>query len=192
MKIIIMTGTPWKTTKRICATNLGLLIMFSGSGCMMTTGGRPQEYVSAPPVQAPQTDATRPDTLSYGMVTGKVKKNETTQHDLLELFGGPSTMTTDRDGTEVWMYDKTATTTSGSYASSESSAQQSEAAVMAGFFGLPIPGIVGGGASASRSETAAARQGNSFVSRSVKTITFIVKFNEDNTVKDFAVRQASY
>lgn len=181
------------TMKRLCVVNIGILIASLGGGCMMTqSGGRPQEYVSAPPVQPPPSDSSRPDTLSYGMVTGKVKKNETTQQDLLELFGGPSTMTTDRDGTEVWMYDKTATTTSGNYASSQSSARQSEAAVMAGFFGLPIPGIIGGGAAASRTEDASASQGNSFVSRSVKTITFIVKFNEDKTVKDYSVRQASY
>lgn len=176
-------------TKGHC-TLLAALI-FAATGCA-TSYQRPQEAVKAPPLPEPQQEISRPDPLSYGMVTGKVKKNETTQQDLLDMFGGPSTMTTDRDGTEVWMYDKTTTTTSSGYASSSANADKSEAAVMAGFFGLSVPLGVGGAVGASRNEGATARQGSNSTTRSVKTITFIVKFNPDKTVKDYSVRQASY
>ena len=161
------------------------------SGCM-TYQPPPQERVRAPALPPPQVDQSSPDTLSYGMVTGRVKKNETTQQDLLELFGGPSTMTTDREGTEVWMYDKTTTTTSSSYSSSDSYANKSDAAVMAGFFGLSVPLGVGAGGVKSGNEGASAAQGRNSVTHSVKTLTFIVKFNPDRTVKDYSVRQASY
>ena len=42
-------------------------------------------------------------------------------------------MTTDKDGTEVLMYDKTASTTSNNYSHSGSQASRSEASAMAGF-----------------------------------------------------------
>jgi hypothetical protein len=113
----------------------------------------------------------------------------------MELFGGPSVMTTDKDGTEVWMYDKTTSSVSGSYANSGSQATKSEAAAMGAFFGFPAfsgVGGVGGGIGASSSQSAQVSQGTQNVERRVKTITFIIKFNADKTVKDYSVRQASY
>lgn len=126
------------------------------------------------------------------MVTGRVKKGETTQQEILELFGGPSTMTTDKDGTEVWMYDKTASTVSGTHAQSSSQADKSEASVMAAFLGIPLFAGVGAARASTQSQSAQVSQGQTNVTRSVKTITFIIKWNEDKTVKDYAVRQSSY
>lgn len=153
----------------------------------------PQAFVRAPELPAPPTPpADHPSTLSYGMVTGRVKKGVTTQQEIVELFGGPSTMTTDKDGTEVWMYDKTSSTVSGSYAQSGAQADKSEASVMATFLGIPL--ITGASSAnvATQSQSAQSSQGASTITRSVKTITFIIKFNEDKTVKDYAVRQANY
>ncbi len=125
------------------------------------------------------------------MVTGKVQKGVTMQTELLELFGGPSTLTTDRDGTEVWMYEKTASTTSGNYQQSAGQAARSEASSMAAFLGLPLLGV-GGTRDRVSAESAQVSQGASSVTRSVRTLTFIIKFNPDKTVKDYAVRQSSY
>lgn len=163
------------------------------AGCETTNSTpSPQSTVQAPALPPPPAEpAVPPSALSYGMVTGKVQKNVTTQTEIIELFGGPSTMTTDKDGTEVWMYDKTTSTTSGNYAQSSSQAAKSEASIMAAFLGIPFVGV--GGASSSRnSQTAQVSQAQNTVSRSVKTITFILKFNENKTVKDYAVRQSNY
>ena len=164
----------------------------------------PQATVQAPVLPPPPAEpAAPPSALSYGMVTGKVQKNGTTQTEIIELFGGPSTLTTDKDGTEVWMYDKTTSTTSGNYAQSSAQnsaqAEKSSASALAAFLGLPMFGGIGGvGGSASSSNSQSAQQsaqvgqGQSTVTRSVKTITFIIKFNQDKTVKDYAVRQSNY
>jgi len=149
------------------------------------------------PAQPPAVRSTdSPDTLSYGTATGLVKKGVTTQRELLELFGGPSVLTTDKDGTEVWMYDKTTSTVTGSAAHSGSSEQsmQSEASVMGAFFGIPLVGIGGGAMGSSKGQSAQSSHGTSTgtVTRSAKTITFIIKFNTNKTVKDYAVRQATY
>lgn len=184
----------------------GLLLALVG--CQTTNNSSPgaivkspQEIVKVPELPPPPPPAgDQPSTLSYGMVTGRVKKGVTTQQEIIELFGGPSMMTTDKDGTEVWMYDKTASTVTGSYAQSGSQASRSEASIeantMAAFFGIPLVAGVGrttGSANTSATaQSAQVGQGTGTVTRSVKTITFIIKFNADKTVKDYAVRHANY
>lgn len=181
-------------TQRIRAVGFclsGLLLVLTG--CQTTNNLSPQATVRAPALPPPVASAgDPPSALSYGMVTGRVKKGVTTQQDLIDLFGGPSTMTTDKDGTEVWMYDKTSSTVSENYAHSGSQASRSEASVMAGFFGIPLVAGVGGAKGSANDQSAQISQGAGSVTRSVKTITFIIKFNPDKTVKDYAVRQASY
>ncbi len=184
------------TVRLVIAT--GLLAILSA--CAANSTVSPQASVKAPELPPPAQAVTAgdpPSALSYGMVTGRVKKGVTTQQELIELFGGPSTMTTDKEGDEVWMYDKTASTTSGNYAQSAAQADKSSANAFAAFLGVAMPGIPavlggGAGASSSKSESAQVSQGASSVTHSVRTITFIIKFNPDKTVKDYAVRQASY
>ena len=173
----------------ICFYGLFLIL----TGCQTTNNSAPPASVKAPDLPPPAASAGEPPgALSYGMVTGRVNKGVTTQQELIDLFGGPSTMTTDKDGTEVWMYDKTSSTVSGNYAHSGSQASRSEASVMAGFFGIPLVAGVGGAKGSANDQSAQISQGAGSVTRSVKTITFIIKFNPDKTVKDYAVRQASY
>lgn len=182
-------------TQRIRAVGFYLsVLLLVLTGCQTTNNLSPQATVRAPDLPPPPAASAGdpPSALSYGMVTGRVEKGVTTQEDLIDLFGGPSTMTTDKDGTEVWMYDKTASTVSGNYAHSGSQASRSEASVMAGFFGIPLVAGVGGAKGSSNDQSAQISQGAGSVTRSVKTITFIIKFNPDKTVKDYAVRQASY
>lgn len=180
------------STTRKCLPFIGVLILISGCATI-SPAPPPQAYVRAPELpQPPATAADHPSALSYGMVTGRVKKGVTTQQEIVELFGGPSTMTTDKDGTEVWMYDKTTSTVSGSYAQSGAQADKSEASVMASFFGIPLVTGASSANVAAQSQSAQSSQGTSTVTRSIKTITFIIKFNEDKTVKDYAVRQANY
>lgn len=173
----------------ICFSGLFLVLM----GCQTTHNSEPQATVKVPDLPPPAVVAVEPQSaLSYGMVTGRVKKGVTTQQELIELFGGPSTMTTDKDGTEVWMYDKTSSTVSDNYAHSGSQASRSEASVMAGFFGIPLVAGFGSAKGAANEQSAQVRQGAGSITHSVKTITFIIKFNSDKTVKDYSVRQASY
>ena len=153
----------------------------------------PQSAIRAPDLPSPAaTPSERPGALSYGTATGMVKKGVTTQVELLELFGGPSVMTADRDGTEIWMYDKTTSTVSGTSAQSGSQATQSEASSFAAFLGIPFFAGVGGSNRNTNSQSAQVNQSANTATRSVKTITFIIKFNQDRTVKDYSVRQASY
>ena len=124
----------------------------------------------------------RPSALSYGSVNATVKKNVTTQSDLLNLFGGPNISTTDAEGVETWVYERTSSMTD--------TAGANESRDFAAFFGAGAsigPAVVGGGAGGgSHSGTDQRRTVNS-----VRTLTVVVKFNNDKTVKDVSSR-ASY
>ena len=127
--------------------------------------------------------AERPSNLSYGSVTATVKKGVTTQNDLIQLFGGPNISTTDKDGTEVWVYERTSSMNDTAGSSSDKSFDA--------FFNVAGGGgnvSAGGGAGASaRSQNDRRTSVNS-----VRTLTVIVKFNPDKTVKDYEARAAYF
>jgi hypothetical protein len=151
--------------------------------------GKPLESL---PASSDISAGAKPDPLTAGLVKSRVKKGVTTQLDLFELFGAPQQTTIDRDGTEVWMYDKTASTVSSTSKQMTAENRKSEAEVMAGFLGIPLVGGVGAAKAKGKEDTKVETEGTGIVTRSVKTITFIIKFNADKTVKDYSVRQASY
>lgn len=124
----------------------------------------------------------RPSGLSYGAVTATVKNDVTTQSELIQLFGGPNISTTDADGVETWVYERTSSTSDTAGAQD---AKHLEAFFGAG--GTAGPVALGGGvAGGARSSNDARRTVSS-----VRTLTVVVKFNANKTVKDCSVR-ASY
>jgi len=126
----------------------------------------------------PPAQPEAPSALSYGLVTSQVRKGETTQLELVQLFGSPNITSYDTAGIETWVYERTATQTD---VQARSEAARG-AANLGAFFGSGSAGAsVEGGRSAS---TGTART-------SVRSITVIVKFAPDKTVSDYSVR-ASY
>jgi len=52
--------------------------------------------------------------LTIGIVKSKIKKGETTQAEILQIFGSPNIITKNRDNDEVWNYSRMSyRTTSG-------------------------------------------------------------------------------
>lgn len=131
---------------------------------------------SAPTAGAPLTSAS---TLSYGAVTSQVVKGKTTQLELLQVFGGPNIATTDRDGVETWVYERSATQTD---VQGGSQAAQGTASLGAFFKYVDVQA----GGSMSRSQTA------SSTSSSIRSLTVIVKFAADKTVADYTVRASTF
>jgi hypothetical protein len=108
--------------------------------------------------QAKQTPAG-PGRLSDGTTTARVKKNQTTQLELLEMFGAPTVSTADATGLETWLYERNA--------NESDTAGSSGAARLLSFFG---------GRRSDRSPS------------SVRTVTVIVRFNSNSTVGDYVIR----
>ena len=158
----------------LCAAAMAV----GGCSSSKSTGTPPAERVDNPAAGT----AERPSNLSYGTVTATVKKNVTTQAELIDLVGGPNISTTDKDGAETWVYERTA-----SMSDTAGTADQKNVAAFFGAGGTIGNAAIGGGASGS-----AARQNNQQRNvTSVRTLTVVVKFNPDKTVKDYSAR-ASY
>jgi hypothetical protein len=167
-----------RAAARRAAATLGIgIILTISTGCAKDAPP-PAERVDNPAAGT----AERPSNLSYGTVTATVKKNVTTQAELIDMFGGPNISTTDKDGTETWVYERTA-----SMSDTAGTADQKNVAAFFGAGGTIGNAAVGGGASGS-----AAKQNNQQRTvNSVRTLTVVVKFNPDKTVKDYSAR-ASY
>ena len=146
------------------------------------TSGERREVAAAP---APTERETKPATavvhsgLSYGGVTSQVQNNKTTQLELVQMFGGPSISTTDADGTEVWIYERAVTETER-----QNRSEGYQAAANLGVFFSAVQ--LGGGGSTGKSTS------SSNVSTSFRSLTVIVKFNPNKTVKEYSVRASQF
>jgi hypothetical protein len=171
----------WKeggTSALILAVDLSAGGCASSNDKLPSSANAPADRVDSPTAGTVE----RPSNLSYGTVTATVKKNVTTQMDLVNLFGGPNISTTDADGAETWVYERTASTTD-----TAGSADQKQ---FAAFFGAGAQigsATLGGGAAGGTAKQNDQRR----TVNSVRTLTVVVKFNPDKTVKDYSAR-ASY
>lgn len=133
-----------RTYLAIAATCVALL-----AGC----AGQPKETIQK-------------NNLTAGQVSLTLKKDATTQQQVIEAFGSPNLVTQSADGEEVWTYQKHATVSNAS---------------SSGFSATII--LLSGGSSSSGFE------------QSSRTITLIIKFKEINGVKtvvDFSSRSYSF
>ena len=121
--------------------------------------------------------------LSYGLITSKVEKGVTTQQDLIELFGGPNITTIDAEGNETWVYEKTSTESQTQQESSRTG--QLDVQRLDFFFGL---GFYGKDRKSGTSKTTSSTK---YV-HSIKTLTVIIKFNKNKTVKEYSARAAHF
>jgi hypothetical protein len=149
--------------------------------CMSAPQIQPGSAPVTPAAQAASAPAAQSggSALSYGTVTSAVVKGKTTQMDLIQWFGGPNISTVDADGVETWLYERSVSQTDVA-----SKSQNWQAAANLGIsFGQGQGGAsAGGGQSGSASSTAS----------SFRSLTVIVKFNADKTVKDYSVRSSQF
>jgi outer membrane protein assembly factor BamE (lipoprotein component of BamABCDE complex) len=102
------------------------------------------------------------DRLTVGKVQREIHTGMSSA-EVAEILGSPNIVSTDEERREVWIYDKIATDVT--YSTSEAGA---------GFL------IIGGsGASGARSTTQ-------------RTLTVIIKFDEENKVRDFAYHTSRF
>ena len=95
--------------------------------------------------------------------------------EVASVLGAPNIVSTDEQRREVWVYDKISTDVTYSTSSGGASAL---------LFGTS--GNFGGGASAGASRGAGA------ASTSQKTLTVVIKFDDDKKVRDFAYHTSSF
>ena len=99
--------------------------------------------------------------------------------DVIAALGAPNIVTTDEQRREQWVYDRIATETVYS-----SSSGGINTLILGGLAGGS--GVAGGGLGLGGSRSAGA------ASRSQRTLTIVVKFDEAQRVRDFAYRTSSF
>ena len=120
------------------------------------------------------------DTTGQQMTVGKVQREirvGMSGAEVAQVLGSPNVVTTDEARREVWVYDKISTTSVYS---------RSSGGVSALIFVAPWSVLVGGVGAANY---AAADGANSTTQ---KTLTVIIKFNEQGTVRDFAYHTSRF
>jgi len=118
------------------------------------------------------------DKLTVGTVQREIKVGMSGA-EVAQVLGSPNIVSTDEQRREVWIYDKIATTRAYSYSSGGvSTLVLGGALVGAGLAGgLGAAGVSGGAGASSTSQ---------------RTLTVIVKFDEQKAVRDFAYHSSSF
>jgi hypothetical protein len=121
--------------------------------------------------------------LTSGMVKKYVKVGTATQNEILKVFGAPNIITRDRNGNEVWTYDKQSMASSSEIAAWNAGGK---GAAMAG--GLAGDAVVGGGGvlGGSAGKSSSAGQVSS------TTFTLMVSFDENEKVIDYRMRATQF
>ena len=150
---------------RIVVTSV-MMLCFCVSGC--TSAGKHREAVR---------DDTA-DRISVGKVQREIREGMSSA-EVVSILGSPNMVTTDSERRDTWVYDKVATE------QAYSASQGGVGGLLGGVFGLGAGGLLGGATgNVERSSGASATN--------QRTLTIIIKFDENGKVRDYSYRQSSF
>lgn len=155
-----------KTGSFILATLLIIFLIMTVSGCMSASQHR----------SAVQDSSS--DRVTVGTVQREIRIGMSGA-DVAAVLGSPNIVTSDEKRREVWIYDKIAT--DRVYSSSSGGINT---LIFAG--GIAGNTLIGGGAGAGGERSAGAS------SSSQRTLTVIIKFDNDKKVRDFAYHTSRF
>ena len=147
---------------RLAAFMLAALGACTTAGCMSASGHRAA-------VEEPAGDR-----LTVGTVQKEIRVGMSGA-EVAAVLGSPNIVSTDEERREVWIYDKIAT--DAAYSSSSG-----------GIASL----ILGGGGSVAGAAAGSVNQSAGASSTSQRTLTVIIKFDEDKKVRDFAYHTSRF
>jgi outer membrane protein assembly factor BamE (lipoprotein component of BamABCDE complex) len=125
-----------------------------------------------------QTHGPREKEMTVGVVQREIRKGMSAA-EVAEALGSPNIVTTDEQGREVWIYDKISTDVTYSQSS--------------GGAGIALlVGAAGGGAVGGALPTASYSQSAGAQSKTQKTLTVVIKYDEEKKVRDFAYHASKF
>ena len=145
---------------------LSCILILLLSGCM--TAGQHRQAVRDDPG----------DRISAGVVQREIREGMSSA-EVIQVLGAPNMVTTDEKRREVWVYDRIST----EHVYSTSSG---------GISALILGGAAGGSGAGGGGVGFGGSRGSGAASTSQRTLTIIIKFDEENKVRDFAYRQSSF
>lgn len=126
-----------------------------------------------------QVDAAQEgDRLTAGVVQREIRVGMS-GGDVASILGSPNIVSTDENRREVWIYDRISTDVTYSTGSG------GVAGLIVGAFAVGSGGIAGGPAGSYASSAGAA-------SKTQKTLTVVIKFDQNKRVRDFAYHQSTF
>ena len=125
-----------------------------------------------------QTHGAHERKMTVGVVQKEIRKGMPAA-DVAEVLGSPNIVTTDGEGREVWVYDKISTDVSYS--------KDSGGATGVLLIGGASGGTAGGGLGYGYYNRSAGAE-----SRTQRTLTVVIKFDEENKVRDFAYHSSRF
>ena len=146
----------------------GLLALVAVSGCQTA-----EDHTRS--VEAANADANR---LTAGTVQREIRVGMS-GGEVASVLGAPNIVTTDENRREVWVYDRISTTR----AYSTSSGGVSALVLVGAIVGDILVGGLGGGNYSSSAGATATTQ---------KTLTVVIKFDEQSMVRDFAYHTSTF
>jgi outer membrane protein assembly factor BamE (lipoprotein component of BamABCDE complex) len=116
--------------------------------------------------------------MTVGTVQKKIRKGMSGA-DVAEVLGSPNIVTTDGEGREVWVYDKISTDVTYS----KDSGGVGMVLLVGGLAGNTVAGGLGHGG---YSRSAGAE------SKTQRTLTVVIKFDEEKKVRDFSYHSSRF
>jgi outer membrane protein assembly factor BamE (lipoprotein component of BamABCDE complex) len=125
-----------------------------------------------------QTHGAQERQMTVGTVQQEVRKGMSAA-DVAEVLGSPNIVTTDSEGREVWIYDKISTDVTYS-------SDAGGAGVLL-LIGAAAGDVLSGGLGSGRYSRSAGAQ-----SKTQRTLTVVIKYDEQKKVRDFAYHASRF
>jgi outer membrane protein assembly factor BamE (lipoprotein component of BamABCDE complex) len=125
-----------------------------------------------------QTHGAQERQMTVGIVQKEIRKGMSAA-DVAEVLGSPNIVTTDSEGREVWVYDKVSTDVSYS-------TDTGGAGVLL-LIGAAGGDALGGGLGSGNYSRSAGAQ-----SKTQRTLTVVIKYDEQKKVRDFAYHSSRF
>ncbi len=125
-----------------------------------------------------QTHGAQERQMTVGIVQKEIRKGMSAA-EVAEVLGSPNIVTTDSEGREVWVYDKISTDVTYS-------TDAGGAGVLL-LLGAGGGDALGGGLGAGTYSRSAGAQ-----SKTQRTLTVVIKYDEQKTVRDFAYHSSRF
>jgi len=154
-----------KIRSKLSLVSLIAIFMFL-SGCM-TAGQHYQD-----------THGAQERKMTVGTVQKEIRKGMSAA-DVAMALGSPNIVTTDAEGREVWIYDKISTDVSYSHDSG-------------GLGAILLIGSASGGAAGAGLGSGSYSKSAGAQSKTQRTLTVIIKYDEQKLVRDFAYHSSRF